>query len=121
MNATKPDSLRALERIRLLIPRTPTNGCSEAETDAALRAIGRLVQKYPEMLGLRPNTETQQQTDGNTIELHHGGVLRETERAVLFVIRGQQCWLPRSQLASFDRRSVVMTTWIAEQKGFASL
>ena len=121
MNATKPDSLRALERIRLLIPRTPTNGCSEAETDAALRAIGRLIQRHPELLGLRPNTEPQPQADGNTIEIHHAGILRETDKAVLFVIRGGQHWLPRSQLRGFDRRSVVMSTWIAKQKGFASV
>jgi len=118
MTATR-DTTRALERIRLMIPRTPVNGCTESETDSAARAIGLLIMRFPELLDANQNTEPQQLPDGETIEIHHGGILRQTDKAVLFVIRGQQCWLPRSQMTSFDRRSVFMTAWIAHEKGFS--
>jgi len=119
MNATKPDTTRALERIRLMIPRTPANGCTSSETDSAARAIGLLVMRFPELLDANQNTESQQLPDGETIEVYHSGILAETSKAVLFLIRGQQCWLPRSQMTSFDRRSVRMAAWLAHEKGFA--
>lgn len=54
-------------------------------------------------------------------------VERITEKAILFVIEGEQCWLPISQIAPEDRDqyevgdvdgSVSITPWIASQKGF---
>ena len=118
MTATQ-DTTRALERIRLMVPRTQSNGCTEAETDSAARAIGLLIMRYPQLLGTNQNAKPQQLPDGETIEIHHGGIVRQTAKAVLFVIRGQQCWLPRSQMTSFDRRSVRMAAWLANEKGFA--
>ncbi len=119
MNATQPDISRALERIRLMIPRTAANGCTESETDSAARTIGLLVMRFPELLSRSQNAEPQQRADGEDVEIHHGGILRETNSAVLFVIRGREVWLPKSQLTRFDRRSVRMTPWMAKQKGFA--
>ena len=116
---TAQDTTRALERIRLMVPRTAANGCTPAETDSAARAIGLLIMRYPELLDTIQNAEPQRLPDDETIEVYHSGILAETSKAVLFLIRGQQCWLPRSQMTSFDRRSVRMAAWLAHEKGFA--
>lgn len=51
-----------------------------------------------------------------------------TERAILFVIEGEEVWIPLSQIAEADRDqyeggdgegSVSITDWIANQKGLA--
>jgi len=51
-----------------------------------------------------------------------------TEKAILFVIEGEDVWIPYSQISSEDRDSYAagdgegsasITEWIAEQKGLA--
>ncbi len=115
---TEADAQRALSRIVLMLPRTAANGASPSEVDAAAKHIGRLLMEFPQLLTRTPNVNIERQT-GDTIRVVHGGIVRETRKAVLFVIRGQQVWLPKSHLTSFDQRTVLMSGWLAREKGLA--
>ena len=50
-------------------------------------------------------------------------ILRETLKAVLIEVEGEEIWLPRSQLIDDDelpvrgKARVKMTAWIAKEKG----
>ena len=111
------DAQRALSRIVLMLPRTEANGASPSEVDAAAKHIGRLLMAFPELLTLTPKANTEQRTD-DTVRVAHGGIVCETRKAVLFVLRGQQVWLPKSHLKGFDHRTVSMSSWLAREKGF---
>ena len=52
-------------------------------------------------------------------------IMRETEKAILAVISGKECWLPKSQIEFFERaegnRDVVMIPdWLATKAGVAN-
>ena len=122
------DAEKALDRIRLMLPRTTKSGASEAEVDAAARHIGRLVMKFPELLsGFSPWTErrtTETWTgshdwpgDSETVTLNHSGKRGESPKSVLFIIRGNKEWIPKAQLVSYSLTTVTMSEWIARQKG----
>ena len=64
----------------------------------------------------------------NWIHVEYEAIRAVTEKAVLFIIEGEEVWLPFSQIASADRDdleagqesgSVSITEWIASQKGLA--
>lgn len=53
-------------------------------------------------------------------------VLRETDKAFLLLIDGEEVWVPKSQVSDADKYeagdtdvTVSVTTWLAEQKGLA--
>lgn len=58
------------------------------------------------------------------VEVEYEDFLRETDAAGLFVIDGEEVWIPWSQVEdgqTFDRGiegTVSLTRWIAEQKEF---
>jgi len=120
---TESDAQRALSRIRLMLPRTEANGASEHEVEAAAKHIGRLVMKFPQLLsGTGPRTERTETWTGShnyrdTVIFPHSGKRGETAKSVLFIIRGNKVWLPKSQLSSYDHSTVTMSEWIAREKG----
>lgn len=119
------ESQKALERILLMLPRTEERGASSNEADAAAKQIGRLVMKFPELLAgfyTQPQTrrkrpEPKPRSDKEVI-FKHSGILARTDKAVLISIRGNETWIPLSQIIKIDSDYVSMTQWLAEQKGF---
>lgn len=41
----------------------------------------------------------------------------ETEAAILFVIEGDEVWLPKSQIVEYDADEVTIPRWLAMEKG----
>lgn len=125
---TDSDSEKALERIRLMLPRTEANGASPAEVEAAAKHIGRLLMKHPQLLArtsARPEPDRWdnyrpphgKKPTGDVITFPHTGVRGESAKAILVVIRGQNFWLPKSQLTFWDQRTVTMSAWLARANG----
>lgn len=123
---TDSDSEKALERIRLMLPRTEANGASPAEVEAAAKHIGRLVMKHPQLLAGHvgdqqktrwPPPPNGRKPTGDVITFPHTGVRGESAKAILVVIRGQNFWLPKSQLTFWDQRTVTMSAWLARANG----
>jgi hypothetical protein len=54
------------------------------------------------------------------VEVRHFGILRETEKALLFQIEpgllGRRQWVPKSVIVEEFDRSVVLATWFAEKE-----
>jgi hypothetical protein len=60
----------------------------------------------------------------NYVHVNVDKVLRETEKAFLVLVDGEEVWLPHSQIADWDdyeagdeNVTMSVTEWIAEQKG----
>jgi len=69
--------------------------------------------------GFYPEPEPVEMYKGtDTVLVHHSGVKRQTSKAVLFAIAGEQVWLPRSQIADFNSEHVMVSSWLAAKKGF---
>lgn len=48
-------------------------------------------------------------------------IKRMLEKAILITtVDGEDIWLPKSQLESYDEVEIVMKAWIAKDKGFIS-
>lgn len=50
------------------------------------------------------------------VTFNHEAVVREQPNAVLFKIKGNEVWIPRSQMEGFTKTTVTMTEWIANHK-----
>jgi hypothetical protein len=121
------DAEKALDRIRLMLHRTTKNGASESEVDAAARHIGRLIMKFPELLGQSvhdsprtgwPKPPPRKKTPASDdIAFFHSGIRGESAQAILVVIRGEKYWLQKSQLTNWNQSEVIMSRWIAIEKG----
>lgn len=48
-----------------------------------------------------------------------GEFVRETEKAYLFCIEGEEHWFPKSQTKERGETHIIVTVWIAEQRGLA--
>ncbi len=46
----------------------------------------------------------------------HQGVVRETSNAVCFKVNGLDQWIPRSNIKEFNKTTMTITEWIAQQK-----
>lgn len=53
--------------------------------------------------------------DDSTVWLDHEGVRRETERAKLFVIDGDEVWVPKSVIIDENDELVGVQPWWAEK------
>ena len=60
----------------------------------------------------------------NTVQIPDVVVIKDTGRALLCEIEGEQIWIPQSQIdedsevyQEGDEGTLVITEWIAEQKG----
>jgi hypothetical protein len=119
------DSEKALERIRLMLPRTEANGASPAEVEAAAKHIGRLVMKHPQLLAgyvgdqqkTRRTPPPPRKTHIDMITFPHSGIRGETPLAILVVIRKLNCWLAKSLLSEYTQSTVTMPRWLAIEKG----
>lgn len=48
-------------------------------------------------------------------------IKRDTDKAVLIVTTdAQEIWLPKSQLDSYNEKEIIMSAWIAKEKGLIS-
>lgn len=119
------DSEKALERIRLMLPRTEANGASPAEVEAAAKHIGRLVMKHPQLLAghVAAQQKTRwpkpppRKTHIDMVMFPHTGLRGESALAILVVIRGTNCWLAKSLLSEYTQSTVTMPRWLAIEKG----
>lgn len=127
MQATSPDthSAKAIDRIELLRERRTDRGASEAESDAAAMAIGRILMRQPALVvvdsaahatGSRPEIPPPPADD---VTLRDVRRLRETDRAVMVRLdNGLTTWFPPSQIVDADWAAGVLTVtgWIWERK-----
>lgn len=61
--------------------------------------------------------------DGDdTVGIHFEEVRAATKKAALFIIGGEEVWLPFSQLADVDvnAKALICSEWIADEKGLAA-
>jgi len=48
-------------------------------------------------------------------------IMRMLDKAILIkTTDGEEIWLPKSQMDSYDEKEIVMKAWIAKEKGFIS-
>lgn len=50
------------------------------------------------------------------IVVDHQAVVRETANAVCFKVNGLDIWIPRTQIKEFNKTTMTITEWIAQQK-----
>ena len=56
-----------------------------------------------------------------TLDGENYTIKRMLEKAILIeTTDGEDIWLPKSQLESYDEKEIVMKAWIAKEKGFIS-
>lgn len=53
----------------------------------------------------------------DAVWLDHEGVRRETDKAKLFVIDGQEVWIPKGQIVDEGDDLVGIPRWLADSKG----
>lgn len=56
--------------------------------------------------------------DGDLVGLQHEGrLVHETDRAILVVCKGEEIWVPKSQIGDADDEALMITKWWAEKEG----
>lgn len=58
-------------------------------------------------------------TDGLAY-IEHDGIARETDKATLYRIRGEEVWLPKSQIKDSNEEIVAIPAWLAEKHDLES-
>jgi len=64
--------------------------------------------------------------DDGGIYINHDGVVHETKKgskddgAVLFSIKGENKWIPKSQISDYNNEIVAVKKWWAEKNGLKS-
>lgn len=118
--STESDQQRALDRIRLMLPRTEANGASPSEVEAAAKHIGRLVMKFPQLLSGATRTEPDRrkwpQPPPDWVTFPHSGIIGESAKAILVVLRGEKFWLPKAHI-QYTSNQVAIERWLAIAKG----
>lgn len=123
------DEQSALDRIRLLLPRTEANGASTNEQNAAALHIGRLIMQFPQLLNgfssfdipdrLKARKPKPRTKSTREVVFRHSGILNQTNTDVLISVRGTSAWIPRHMIITLDDHYVSMQEWLAQSLGFS--
>jgi len=64
------------------------------------------------------NSFAEYEGNGDLVGLaHEGRLVHETDAAILIIHDGEELWMPKSQIAEGDDEALMITAWIADQKG----
>jgi hypothetical protein len=56
---------------------------------------------------------------GSTVPVGFESIKRQTDRAVLFVVNGDEVWIPKSVIAAIEGDCADVAEWWARREGFA--
>ena len=52
------------------------------------------------------------------VEVTHDELIRETAKAILVKVNGEDEWIPKSQCEEWDEKTVILKRWLADDRGF---
>lgn len=125
------NTLKRIDQISKLRVWTIERAASVAEQDSAAVAIGRILMRDPELVvSQHKSAETPKlnKPSSGVVVLDDVFISADTPKAILCDIPGHgEIWIPRSQLRKAnevqeygDFGRLVITTWLAKQKGLVA-
>lgn len=57
---------------------------------------------------------------GDDVYLEHDGCLRETDKAKLYSVHGEEIWIPKSVIKDDGDEIVIVAKWFASKNGLES-
>lgn len=124
------DAEKAIERIKMLLQRTEEKGASPAEEDTASRMVCKLLRQFPSLLKPPGNFRDYEQkrernyrtpeperytSNNDKVSIPYTCVVRQTEKAILVIIRSKEIWLPLKQI-TLKVSTIIMPRWLAQVK-----